>query len=132
MRLRFSLRLMIAAIVVLAAASYWAFVRPTVVAHEFANAVQAKDYTYAESFCRKPHEKFLTDWMGDIEDYEVDVKLGSREWHHLIRLQHPMFVRLIPKPSSNPKVVRVGINVDAVATPYSVKPSAPRHITYKH
>jgi len=130
MRPRFSIRLLLLAVTFLAFACYWVFVRPTVIAREFARLVDAKQYADAELYCKEPYEKFITDWMGGVQDYRFEVEVLPRQWWHVLKMQQPMLVRRIPIVPLPRGGVSIGQQIDAVATANAVKPSKPVYVRY--
>jgi hypothetical protein len=79
MRLRFSTRSLLSAVIFLALACYFAFVRPTVLAQQFLDAVKVRDFHQAESLCGDSNETYFTDCMQKSESYNVaDAKLFPR------------------------------------------------------
>ena len=130
MRPRFSIRFLWLVVTALAFACYWAFVRPTIIAREFARLVDAKQYANAELYCKEPYEKFITDWGGDAQDYRFKVELLPREWWHVLKMQQPMLFRSIPIVPLPHGGVSIGQQIDVVATSNSVKPSRPVYVRH--
>lgn len=104
MRPRFSLRLLMIAVTLLAIACYWFFVRPTAIAQRFVSAVGEKNYQQAESLCFDVDSKFLSETLDKIGNAEVQVEIQPRDWQDIWKLQRRMILKVVPKeplPNSN-------------------------------
>ncbi|HEY3395590.1 MAG TPA: hypothetical protein VGK58_23010 [Lacipirellulaceae bacterium] len=67
MKFRFSLRAFLIGIALLAGALYWR-VRPSIVAHQFAQAIADRDYTAADTWVRRQHNP-VSSWRVDFESF---------------------------------------------------------------
>jgi hypothetical protein len=132
MRLRFSTRSLLLAVIFLALACYFAFVRPTVLAQKFLDAVNAKDFRQADSLCGDSNENYFIHCMQKSESYDVvDAKLFPRRWSDLCKLQQRLSVTLVPTKPQEGLTFVVGIRADIVATSSGIKPPLMYPITYQ-
>jgi hypothetical protein len=107
MRPRFSIRSLLILVSVISIACYVAFVRPTIFANRFSDAVIAKDFVRAESRFCDPSNHVLTESIDDGRAYRV----------------------LEPEIQRSSKV-RVAIMIEVIATPRGIKPGKPYPISF--
>jgi len=86
MHLRFSLKHLRLTALVLAAVSYWCFVRPSAAAHRFAEAVAAKQPSQSETF-----ELIIPGFAVKSNHFETGYKaeasVSPRMWYDIWKLQ---------------------------------------------
>jgi hypothetical protein len=129
MRPRFSIRSLLILVSVISIACYVAFVRPTIFANRFSDAVIAKDFVRAESRFCDPSNHVLTESIDDGRAYRVKVLRSRRKWQDRCKLQHRMAVELEPEIQRSSKV-RVAIMIEVIATPRGIKPGKPYPISF--
>jgi hypothetical protein len=123
---------MLVAVTVLALACYFAFVRPTVLAQQFLDAMKARDFHQAESLCGDSNENYFTHCMQKSESYDVvDAKLFPRRWSDLCKLQQRLSVTLVPTKPQKGVTFVVGIRANIVATPSGIRPPLLYPIAYR-
>jgi hypothetical protein len=130
-RPRFSLRLFLLFVSATSAAFYWWFVRPTVIAQRFVAAVEAKDFSRAESFCSESNCEFLTPHISDARSTEVAVKILPRRWSDIYHGRRLMSLRVVPgepRPGTNDFV---GCQANLVATASGLQPPKMYFVTFK-
>lgn len=66
-----------------------AFVRPTVLANQFVNLVEAGELQRAESLLIRPNKPFKDDVM-ETEPVVVEARLQPRTWSNLFRMQREL------------------------------------------
>jgi hypothetical protein len=84
MRPRFSLRTQLVLTAIVAAGCYW-FVLPTIMAQRFARAVDAENYTLADSYFRDTDDQFLHGWNEKHWRFHAQASLNPWSWRELAR-----------------------------------------------
>jgi hypothetical protein len=131
MRPRFTIRVLFLAIAIMALASYWAFVRPTVIAQQFVHAVKIGDYAKAQSFCGIPCNTFLSDHIAKMDNVEVKVRTHPRTWRDVWSLRQNMLLQIIPNRPRPESGLFVGYQADIVATSSRIHPSEMYVVTFE-
>jgi hypothetical protein len=110
MRPRFSIRLLLVAFAVLAAACYVLFARPTVLAERFVAAVMGRDFRAAQSLLRNRDDRSLDDILGGgtrrgnqatSKVVLVYAEVLPREWTDLWAFQRRVILRVALQDDSN-------------------------------
>jgi hypothetical protein len=96
---------------------YALFIRPTVIARQFANAANSGDYQYALSFIPDEPRKTIAEYLDTVAKPTFKVTLYPRAWNDIWRVQQRMLIQLIPgERKSGSQLPNVGLGSDAVAT----------------
>jgi hypothetical protein len=134
MRPRFSLKWLLIAFTVLSVAFFVAIVWPTLIAQRFVSAIERGDYDDAVSMCAEEKRQGLAEWFFR-DNATVKVTLAPRGWRDILKSQRSMFVQTIPeRQSASPQptiAYKVGLNFDAVATPFGIRPAPAYPLSYK-
>jgi hypothetical protein len=109
---------------------YWLFVRPTINAERFIEAIESKDYILADSMCASTHRENLGDRIAERGDAQVKVEILPRHWRDYWRFKRRLLVRVIPNVS-NYQGSRVGLQFDVAGTPFGIQRSETYAVTFK-
>ncbi len=110
------------ATVLLAAASYWLFVRPISLAQKFIDKVAAKEYRQAEQLCINSKPSFLVEQAEDWDNCEVEVKLVPRSWSDVLHFRQSITFAALRREPIKGTNTYVTIRGDLIAGPMSIEP----------
>jgi hypothetical protein len=125
-RLRFSIRWLLVLIAAMAALCYVLFVRPTVVAHRFVEAIKHRDFATARSLLRLESYEYgipvpLT--LNDTESISFAyAEVLPREWSDIWSLQRRLILRLRCHDDSDGRRIEWTQDWDVVAHVHALKP----------
>jgi hypothetical protein len=112
MRPRFTIRLALVSIAILAASSYVLFVRPSNLAQEFVNAVNQRDYSQAESLLKTENSSprsLFTFYPTPVEFSKsttmIYAEVLPREWRDIWSFQRRFILRVAFKDTTNGRLV---------------------------
>lgn len=120
MRLRFSLRLLFVVVALSAFALYGLFVRPTVLAERFVDAVQQRDFATADSLLAgNDFWAFKRPPNGEINRIYAEVM--PRQWSDIWRFQRRIILRVVRREDKDGGHVEWTEDTDVVAGIRSLK-----------
>lgn len=117
MRPRFSIRLLLVVVALLAVALYILFVRPTTVAERFVDAVNERDFDTARSLLIDQDFWLFRDDPTSVPKsvQRVYAEIVPREWSDIWSLQRRILLRVIHQDRSNGRRVDWTEDTDVVA-----------------
>lgn len=91
---RFSIRWLLIGFAVLTVVFYLLFVRPTVIANQFARAIKAGDFTLAASMLNSGDESSFAMPYSGFSDVTTVAEIFTREWTDIWHFRRSISVRL--------------------------------------
>jgi hypothetical protein len=126
MRPRFSIRWLLVLIAALALCCYVLFVRPTVIAHRFVDAIKHRDLETAQGLLLNNWPHGITPPLDASESIEfVYAEVLPRDWNDIWALQRKLILRVRRRDDRDGLYIQWTSDTDLVAHINGVKYSSP-------